>query len=84
MANIRLDEVKRSHVLAAARAMGTQSIRRWGVIVKGREYPAKKLLEAAANSVPSRALMVKPTDCSSQFAVRRLQRLGFETKHHTG
>lgn len=80
--NSRLEEVTREHVVRAARKINAKDVRKWGVVVDGKEYPVKQLFMEAANLVESKEPRFTPADFISHTAVHRFQRLGFKVNYH--
>jgi hypothetical protein len=60
----------------AAKDLKPGDIRKWSVVVDGREFPVKQLVREAANQLPTKDSPVTPADLTAHDAVRYLKRHG--------
>ncbi len=77
MAHPRLEALTHDAISSAARDLVPGDIRKWSVIVEGREFPVKQLVREAANRLQSNNSAVTPADLTAHDAVRYLKRHGF-------
>lgn len=77
MAHPRLEALTRDAIIRAARDLVPGDIRKWSVIVEGREFPVKQLVREAANQLQNTNSSVTPADLTAHDAVRYLKRHGF-------
>jgi hypothetical protein len=81
MRNPRLDALSEEAVRSTARRLSSGPIRKWSVVLSGREFPVKQIVREAANSLPMKSPRVTPADFIAHDAVRILRRLGFEVRY---
>ncbi|MDZ4340437.1 MAG: hypothetical protein U1B94_09530 [candidate division NC10 bacterium] len=81
MRNPRLDTLTRQAVNAAGKRVSPGTIRKWSVVVGGREFPVKQIVREAANLLVIKSPRVTPADFIAHDAVRILKRLGFEVRY---
>jgi hypothetical protein len=77
LAHPRLEALTRAAIIDAARNLAPGDIRKWSVVVDGREFPVKQLVREAANQIQSSDSTVTPADLTAHDAVRYLKRHGF-------
>ena len=77
MAHPRLEALTRDAIIRAAKDLTPGDIRKWSVVVDGREFPVKQLVREAANRLPGKDSSVTPADLTAHDAVRYLKRHGF-------
>jgi hypothetical protein len=64
-------------IVRAAKNLVPADVRKWSVVVGGREFPVKQLVREAANQLQSKESLVTPADLTAHDAVRYLKRHGF-------
>jgi hypothetical protein len=64
-------------IVRAAKNLAPGDIRKWSVVVEGREFPVKQLVREAANQLSGSDSPVTPADLTAHDAVRYLKRHGF-------
>jgi hypothetical protein len=74
LAHPRLEALTRDAIIRAARDLVPGDIRKWSVIVEGREFPVKQLVREAANQLQNTNSSVTPADLTAHDAVRYLRR----------
>ena len=77
MAHPRLEALTHDAIVRAAKNLAPGDIRKWSVVVDGREFPVKQLVREAANQLPGSHSTVTPADLTAHDAVRYLKRHGF-------
>lgn len=77
MAHPRLEALTRDAILRTAKDLTPSDIRKWSVVVDGREFPVKQLIREAANRLGLTDSAVTPADLTAHDAVRYLKRHGF-------
>ena len=77
MAHPRLEALTQDAIVRAAKHLAPGAIRKWSVVVDGREFPVKQLVREAANRLQSKESPVTPADLTAHDAVRYLKRHGF-------
>jgi hypothetical protein len=77
LAHPRLEALTREAISHAAKDLVPGDIRKWSVVVEGREFPVKQLIREAANRLHSNNSAVTPADLTAHDAVRYLKRHGF-------
>ena len=77
MAHPRLEALTRDAIISAAKHLAPGDIRKWSVVVDGREFPVKQLVREAANQIQTQDSPVTPADLTAHDAVRYLKRHGF-------
>jgi hypothetical protein len=77
LAHPRLEALTRDAIIHAAKDLAPGDIRKWSVVVDGREFPAKQLVREAANQLQGKDSLVTPADLTAHDAVRYLRRHGF-------
>jgi len=77
VAHPRLEALTRDSIISAAKNLAPGEIRKWSVVVDGREFPVKQLIREAANQLQANASPVTPADLTAHDAVRYLKRHGF-------
>lgn len=77
MAHPRLEALTHDAIIRAAKHLAPGDIRKWSVVVDGREFPVKQLVREAANQLHSKDSPVTPADLTAHDAVRYLKRHGF-------
>lgn len=77
MAHPRLEALTRDAIIRAAKNLAPGDIRKWSVVVGGREFPVKQLVREAANQLHGKDSLVTPADLTAHDAVRYLKRHGF-------
>ena len=77
MAHPRLEALTHDLIVRAAKHLKPGDIRKWSVVVDGREFPVKQLVREAANQIQSSDSTVTPADLTAHDAVRYLKRHGF-------
>ena len=77
MAHPRLEALTHDSIVNAAKDLKPGDIRKWSVVVDGREFPVKQLVREAANQLHSKESPVTPADLTAHDAVRYLKRHGF-------
>ena len=77
MAHPRLEALTHDAIVRAAKTLAPGDIRKWSVVVDGREFPVKQLVREAANQLQSSDSTVTPADLTAHDAVRYLKRHGF-------
>ena len=78
MAQPRLKAQNRDAIIRAAKNFAPGDIRKWSVVIDGREFSVKQLVREAANQLHSKDSPVTPADLTAHDAVRYLKRHGFE------
>ena len=81
MKNPRLNGLTKQTIKDAAKQGSPGTIRKWSVVVEGREFPVKQIVMEAANILQSKAPRVTPADFIAHDAVRILKRLGFDVRY---
>ncbi len=77
VAHPRLEALTHEAIVRAATNVVPGEIRKWSVVVEGREFPVKQLVREAANQLPRGESLVTPADLTAHDAVRYLKRHGF-------
>jgi hypothetical protein len=77
LAHPRLEALTREAIIGAAKNLVPGDIRKWSVVVDGREFPVKQLVREAANRLQGNNSSVTPADLTAHDAVRYLKRHGF-------
>ena len=77
MAHPRLEALTHDAIIRAAKNLAPGDIRKWSVVVGGREFPVKQLVREAANQLHGKDSPVTPADLTAHDAVRYLKRHGF-------
>jgi hypothetical protein len=72
-----LEALTRDAIIGAAKNLAPGDIRKWSVVVNGREFPVKQLVREAANQLHGTSSPVTPADLTAHDAVRYLKRHGF-------
>ena len=70
MAHPRLEALTHESIVHAAKDLKPGDIRKWSVVVDGREFPVKQLVREAANRLQSKDSPVTPADLTAHDAVR--------------
>lgn len=79
MAHPRLEALTHDAIVHAAKSLKPGDVRKWSVVVDGREFPVKQLVREAANQLAAVDSPVTPADLTAHDAVRYLKRHGFAT-----
>lgn len=82
MPHPRLALLTKETVIRVAKKTSPQSVRKWGVVINGTEYPVNQIFMAAANAIDSSAPRLTPADFTAHSAAKKLQKLGLEVKYH--
>jgi hypothetical protein len=77
LAHPRLEALTHDAIVQAAKNLAPGDIRKWSVVVDGREFPVKQLVREAANQLQSSDSLVTPADLTAHDAVRYLRKHGF-------
>jgi hypothetical protein len=77
LAHPRLEALTHDAIVRAATNLSPGEIRKWSVVVEGREFPVKQLIREAANRLQGSDPQVTPADLTAHDAVRYLKRHGF-------
>jgi hypothetical protein len=77
LAHPRLEALTHDAITRAAKHLAPGDIRKWSVVVDGREFPVKQLVREAANQLQTKDSPVTPADLTAHDAVRYLKRHGF-------
>ena len=77
MAHPRLEALTHDSIVRAAKELKPGGIRKWSVVIDGREFPVKQLVREAANQIQTKDSPVTPADLTAHDAVRYLMRHGF-------
>jgi hypothetical protein len=77
LAHPRLEALTHEAIVRAAKHLAPSDIRKWSVVVDGKEFPVKQLVREAANQLQTKDSPVTPADLTAHDAVRYLKRHGF-------
>ncbi len=81
MKNPRLNALTKEAIKNAARHAAPGTIRKWSVVVEGREFPVNQIVKEAANMLQTKSPRVTPADFIAHDAVRILKKLGFDVRY---
>jgi hypothetical protein len=81
MKHPRLNGLTKEAITKAAKQGSPGTIRKWSVVIEGREFPVKQIIMEAANILPTKSPRVTPADFIAHDAVRMLKRLGFDVRY---